>query len=424
METPETKKRIPIPHAKGTQEYRDEVRRRLRENWAKKKHVYRPPEPEQEEGEAPPMPKNLPINWAVPSDLHDVLGENITLTTEWAKLPLYHVRRQDELSKTTLQQYKSYYYKLPQRDIYDVVRFIRTHPLAQQNMYAKSALSYVAQDLWESIYVHKRKGLANSAAYKTALQKLLIFSELSKRTKRATYEKHANQEASDETLANTVKWEDWTELAQRFVKALANKADATKRDKQEALAVALYSQLPPVRLDWNDIEVRRSKGGKAMADRSGEPGKNILWIAPREAVVFWGEFKNSASFELPLKQELPRQLVSVLHKVLPEGDSTPLKVPNFSTFLTHLAEQITGKQFTNRLMRASYIRWWHDNNSKGALDINKTKEMMKQLHQTNMQVHLGYVKHGNISPNDVDTVPKTDPTLSDIVADGDKQETV
>ena len=312
----------------------------------------------------------------------------------------------------------------PQRDIYDVVRFIRTHPLAQQNMYAKSALSYVAQDLWESIYVHKRKGLATSAAYKTALQKLIIFSELSKRTKRATYEKHANQEASDETLANTVKWEDWTELAQRFVKALANKVDATKRDKQEALAVALYSLIPPVRLDWNDIEVRRSKGGKAMADRSGEPGKNILWIAPREAVVFWGEFKNSASFELPLKQELPRQLVSVLHKVLPEGDSTPLKVPNFSTFLTHLAEQITGKQFTNRLMRASYIRWWHDNNSKGALDINKTKEMMKQLHQTNMQVHLGYVKHGNISPNDVDTVPKTDPTLSVIAVDGDKQETV
>jgi hypothetical protein len=155
-----------------------------------------------------------------------------------------------------------------------------------------------------------------------------------------------------------------------------------------------------------------------MADRSGEPGKNILWIAPREAVVFWGEFKNSASFELPLKQELPRQLVSVLHKVLPEGDSTPLKVPNFSTFLTHLAEQITGKQFTNRLMRASYIRWWHDNNSKDGVDVAKTKAMMAQMHQTNMQVHLSYVKHGKLAPNDIDSASKTDAITSKEEADG------
>lgn len=418
MSDAKTKTRVPIPYAKDSQEYRDEVRRRLRENWAKKKDQYRPKVEEEERGDAPPLPRNLPINWAVPSDLHELLGENISLTDEWAKLPLYHVRRQDELSKTTLQQYKTYYYKLPQRDIWDVVRFVKTHPLAQQNMYAKSALSYIAQDLWDDIYVHKRKGLAKSGAYRDKLQRLLIFSELSKRTKRATYEKHASQETGDETLANTVKWEDWTELARRFVKALSTKVDATKRDKQEALAVAVYSLIPPVRLDWNDVEVRRSKGGKTLADRSGEPGKNILWLAPRQAVMFWGEFKNSASFELPLKQELPRDLVNVMQKVLPEGDSTPLKVPNFSTFLTHLAEQITGKQFSNRLMRSSYIRWWHDNNSKGALDINKTKEMMKLLHQTNMQVHLGYVKHGTLSPNDIDDASKTNAGINDSTADG------
>jgi hypothetical protein len=423
MADAKAKTRIPIPFAKDSQEYRDEVRRRLRENWAKKKHVYRPAEPEQEEGDAPPLPQNLPINWAVPADLHDILGENISLTDDWAKLPLYHVRRQSDLSKTTLNQYKVYYYKLPQRDIWDVARFIKTHPLAQQNMYAKAALSYVAQDLWEDIYVHKRKGLAKSGAYRDKLQRLLIFSELSKRTKRATYEKHASQEASDDTLANTVKWEDWTELARRFVKALANKADATKRDKQEALAVAVYSFIPPVRLDWNDIEVRRTKGGKSLTAREGEAGKNILWLAPREATVFWGEFKNSSSFELPLKQELPRDLVGMLHKVLPEGDSTPLKVPSFSTFLTHLAEQITGKQFSNRLMRSSYIRWWHDTHSKGALNINMVTEMMKQLHQTNMQVHLGYVKHGTFSPNDIDDAPKTGKEIQNSGVDGANTET-
>jgi hypothetical protein len=154
---------------------------------------------------------------------------------------------------------------------------------------------------------------------------------------------------------------------------------------------------------------------RSLATREGEKGKNILYLAPTEAVVYWGEFKNAASFEVPLKQVLPRELVTILHKTVPEGDSTPLKVSNYSTFLTGVAKQITGKDFSNKLMRSSYIRWWHDNNSKGALDINKTKEIMKLIHQTNMQVHLGYVKHGKLAPNNIDAVPKTN-------ADSSKEE--
>ena len=158
MEVPQARKRIPIPYAKDSQEYRDEVKRRLRENWSKKKEQYRPKVEEQENGEAPPLPRNLPIKWSIPDDLHDILGESITLTADWAKLPLYHVRRQDQLSKTTLQQYKSYYTRLPQKDIYEVVRFIKEQPLATRNMFAKAGLSFVAQDLWDSIYVKKKKG--------------------------------------------------------------------------------------------------------------------------------------------------------------------------------------------------------------------------------------------------------------------------
>ena len=399
METPARKKNERIPFAKDTPEYAAEVKRRARENWAKKKHIYRPSEEPKAPGQEPPKPKNLPITWQVPVDLHDVLGETVVLPAEWQTWPMYHVRRQGDLSKTTMSQYKAYYYKLPQKDIYDVVRFIKTQPNAQANMYAKAGLSYVCQALYESIYERHRKGLANSAHYRDELQRMMVFSALNKRTKKLSYEQHTSQEASDERLENTVPWADWKELAKRFIRTQLTKKEPTTRDKQEALTAAVYSMIPPVRLDWNDVVVKRSKGGKALAAQKGEVGKNILYLAPTEAVVFWGEFKNADSFkgELPLKETLPKDLVRVIHKTVPEGDSEPLKLPNFSTFVTTLASDITGKAFSNRLMRSSYIRWWHDNNSQNGVDVAKTRAMMRDLHQSNLEVHLAYDKTKSIT---------------------------
>jgi len=398
METTENKKqKTPIPYATGTPQHKEEMKRRARERWALNKHKYRQPKVEEPRaaGDAPPLPKNLPISWNVPDDLHDLLGETLTLNADWSTWPMFHVRRQGDLSKITMQQYKSYYYKLPQKDIWDVARFIASMPLSQRNQAAKAGLSYVSQGLYESIYERNRKGLASTAFYRGELLKMMVFAELSKRTKAQSYEKHTSQEASTERLEATVAWPDWVNLAGRFTKAMLTKADPTKRDKQEALAAAVYSLIPPVRLDWNDIEIRKTKGGKAFKSLTGEKGKNILYLAPREAVIFWGEFKNSASFgdELPLKQEVPSKLLTVLHKTAPEEKTYfPFKLPNFSTWLTGVSETITGKPFTNRLMRSSYVRYYHDLHSKDGVDVNKTKEMMKQMHQKNMEVHLAYNK--------------------------------
>lgn len=395
-DVPATKTRTPIPFATGTPEHAEETKRRARENWSAKKHIYRPPEEERELGTAPVLPRGLPITWNVPADLHDVLGESLTLTDNWSTWPMYHVRRQGDLSKTTMAQYKSYYYSLPQRDIFDVVRVIKTYNTAKQNMMAKAGLSYVCQNLYETLYERQRKGLAGTAYYKGELLKMMVFAHLSKTTKKASYEAHSSQEASGERLEATVPWNDWTELARRFVRALTNKSDMNDRDRQEALVVAVYSMIPPVRLDWNDIEVIRSKGDAHLRTLKGQVGKNILYLAPKNAVVYWGEFKNSASFgsDLPLRQELGSPMARVLNKCIPKSDTRlhPLKIPNFSSYLTGLAEQITGKAFSNRLMRSSYIRWWHDNNSANGVNVEATKAVMTLLHQTNMEVHLAYHK--------------------------------
>jgi len=393
MEPEQVRKKTPIGFPTGTPEHAAEVKRRARENWHKNKDRYRKETPPASKGEAPPAP---PTNyeWAVPADLQEALGEKLTVPEDWSTWPLFHVRRQTELSKTTMTQYKSYYYKLPQRTIYDVVRVILTYPLAQQNQYAKAGLSYVCQHLYETIYERQRKNLPGSSFYRNELQRMMVFSELCKRTKRATYERHSSQVASEERLEATVEWKDWEELAKRFVKAMVTKKDATERDNQEAMIAAVYSMIPPVRLDWNDIEVRRSKGGATLAAQKGEAGKNIMYIAFNEAVVFWGEFKNAASFgdQLPLKQVLPVTLVRVLKRVLPEGNSTPLRLKDFSTVVTRLAEQITGKAFSNRLMRSSYIRHYHEQHSRDGVDVEATKAVMRLMHQTNMEVHMAYHK--------------------------------
>lgn len=389
-------KRRTIPFAIGSLEYKEDQKRRARERWAAKKHQYRKPKVEVErvEGDAPPLPKNLPIVFDIPTDLHDMLGDKLTLSKDWKTWAMFFVRRHKDLSKTTITQYKSYYYKLPQKDIYDVVRYIKTLPQAQRNQAAKAGLSYVSQGLYETIYERKRKGLENLGYYRNELQKMLVFAELSKRTKKESYQAHINQTASAERLEATVSWPDWVNLSARFIKAMLTKKDKTEREKQEVLVAAAYSMLPPVRLDWNDIEIRRTKGGKAFQSLTGEKGKNILFIASKQAVIFWGEFKNIASFpDAPLKQEVPRNLLLVLQKIVADAPvSTPLKLTNFTKFLTGVAEIITGKPFHNTLMRSSYIRNFHDINSKEGVNVEKTKAMMKLLHQSNIEVHLAYNK--------------------------------
>jgi hypothetical protein len=143
---------------------------------------------------------------------------------------------------------------------------------------------------------------------------------------------------------------------------------------------------------------------KQLSESKGQKGKNILYVSPGASVMTWGEFKNISSFgaAVPLQQPLPADLHRVLKKLMPEGDSTPLKIPNFSSFVTSTAETITGKKFSNRLMRSSYIRQWHIDNSKESVDVTKTRAMMKLMHQTNMEVHLAYNKSKEFTPEMAD----------------------
>jgi hypothetical protein len=419
------KKYEKIPFEKGTPEYRAEQLRRQRECRAANKEKYKREYDVEKNNGAPPVPKDNELTWPVPVDLQDYIGmQNITVPSHAYDWPLFRIKRHSQLAAMTLKGYQSYWVRLPKKHIWDICRELRAMQNGQQNMFFKAGLSFTCENLYNSIYVRKIKNLLASAAYKNQLLEMMVYHTMTRKTMRASYDQHMAQVASVTRHENTVDWDVWVAGARRFVRAMLSKEGATRAELMEALAVAVYSYIPPIRLDWNDVIIRMCNGSKAAFNGvKGEAGKNILYLSPTWAVVFWGEFKNVAAFgdEVPLRQELPSELHRILRKVYPEDklqandyEWTPFKKSNFGTYLAALAKIITGKNFTNRLMRSSYIGWYHKNHRHEEFDIEKTRLIMRQLHQTGLAVHLAYnkFKTGEESPDE-------DEMLNTIVSDSD-----
>jgi hypothetical protein len=402
----------------------EEQKARARARWQENKEKYRKStknpdsiQPTLKPDELPPLPKkdkkraNFLESWPIPTDLQQYFGgdSEIRLSKDQQTWPMFHVRRQKDLSEITKKNYKQYYARIPRGDIFAAVRFIVAQPLHTRAQFAKAGLSYVSEELYNSLYVNKDHAGAASKEYKDNLLRMMVFSLLNQNFKKEVFTSYAQQAASQDRHENTVPWDEWEMVARRFVKTIMTKKDPSAKDKKDALMVALYSFIPPIRLDWKDVEVRVVKGGKTFESNKGEEGKNILYLSATKspktvpsALMFWGSFKNSNAFELPLKQSLPKDLIKVIKFAAPTdsftaGQTYTLVVdPHFSSYLSSLAEQITGKHFTNRLMRSSYIKNYHQKNTNGEIDIGKTKEVMKLMHQTNMEIHFGYVKNKTV----------------------------
>jgi hypothetical protein len=418
------KPNVKNPYEKGTPEHRAEVLRRQKECRERNKEKYKREYDIEKNNGAPPVPKDSELTWQVPADLHDYIGaQSISIPKETYDWPLFRIKRHNQLAAVTLKGYASYWTRLPKKHIWDVCRDLRTMLNGQQNMFFKSALSYTCENLYNAIYVRKIKNLLASPSYKNQLLEMMVYHTMNRKTMRASYDQHMAQVASVTRHENTVDWDVWTAGARRFVKAMMSKEGVTRSELLEALAVAAYTYIPPIRLDWNDIEIHMCCGGdKAHKGIKGTAGKNIVFVSPTWAVAFWGEFKNAASFsdELPLRQELPSDLHRILRKVYPEDKYaakeyvwSPFKKSHFGTYLAGLAKLITGKNFTNRLMRSSYIAWWHKSHRHEEFDLEKTRAVMRAMHQTSLEVHLAYNKFKT-----GDEVPDED-VLNTIVSDSD-----
>ena len=124
--------------------------------------------------------------------------------------------------------------------------------------------------------------------------------------------------------------------------------------------------------------------------------------------VFWGDFKNKASFKNELPLRLPMEnpaLVALFKAYVPKLknkwffpasarlNAKHFKRDAFGTRLGDLTQTILGKRFTCNRMRASFITNWHEQHTKdGKVNVADMRAVMRQLHQTNFGINLSYEK--------------------------------
>lgn len=331
--------------------------------------------------------------YEVPADLRPYFGgAAVTVPEDTSQWYMFHSKRLPTLSETTQRQYKRYYDILessPHTDIWDTVRFVMGQSLQTQAGYIKASLAY-ASDRVHQFY--RATQVRHRVEYENAVFEMQVWATLSRVNKRAVRDNFDSQTAGAAEMENMVAWDEWEKKSAAYIKQILRRPRATVGDLQLAAIAGVYSYLPPIRLDYDNVTVVRTA--------TGMPRSNTLVLAgPKTSRFIWYNFKNSRAFsDLPIVSPVPAPLLKVLKRYqaarFPDGAEYPYKlftVANFSGEVSRVGEIITGLRFGNRLMRRSYIKAYHAAN-RGDFNINETKKMMRTIHQTSIEINLGYLK--------------------------------
>lgn len=382
MQTPADKKRaikVANPFEKGTLEYKEEIKRRLRENWTNKKNVYRN---KTKETNTLSIPKKT--YFKVPDDLKDILGDAIQITNDIKTWYFLHSKRTIQLSETTQKQYKNYNKRIPEGDIWSEVRFINEQPVQSKAQFIKARLALVADKV--ANFYETNEPILKVTEYNDLILAMFVWATLSKKSKSDIKELQASQIASQDRMDRTIDWDEWTKKANAFIMRIKRKKDATERDLTDMALAAVYSYLPPIRLDYDNVIIVKRKP-KTITENT------LVLSGNKTSAFYWVKFKNASAFkDLPIEVKLPRNLLLTLKKYVKPEQTRLFNISHFSEYLTALTEVITNMKFSNRLMRSSYIKNYYQNIDNGAFNINEAKRMMRTIHQTNIEISLSYIK--------------------------------
>ena len=387
-----------------------------------------------------------------------------------------------------------------------------------------SALASVCYTYLRYLLKNKQE---KSDVFRKVLNWSHIFERYTRVAKRITGDKHASQQTTQEKLENTAEWSLWREKAMEFIqryfvitdqgvkirtrkegftpwwpghpdKMRLRKAVLDDKDKEvelrekdllpwwrasyaetekdrdapnlrelrDAVMVAVYSLLAPIRLDWATVEIMDTEGFNkfkldkqandeakvameggapaAIAAAVAAPVKgrrkkfniNIIVVddkknPTRADMAYFGQMKNIDSFnvkpvpkyvrsESPLCEQLilaflrERNAVGFKsHCLFPfstyrgnelRGQEEGVKAMNcFSNSalgerLADLAWDLVRKNFTETLMRRSYITWfWTNTDAKGRLvndplNTDVWNKLLPSVHQNSKDANLGYIK--------------------------------
>ena len=238
-------------------------------------------------------------------------------------------------------------------------------------------------------------------AWVKAIQLNLIFQKFNSVFKKGSQERHAQQGMSEQAKSNMIGWDTWLKIAEGFIKA-NSKPDATFEQLRNAVIIAMNAWRPPTRLEFADLTIAKEKPKRFTY-------KNVLVDDGKGITLYFGSFKNSHSFsdQLPLAMPVKsKKLVNLLRRYIASLKATavfprknvasakPMSHSDMGTLIGDItAELAEGRRFTSQRIRISYISNWHRKNKEAAgLNLKKTRELMRDVLQTNLQINLGYSK--------------------------------
>ena len=350
------------------------------------------------------LPKLRTLIFPMPTKMVPIFGKTFTLNNDIPSWYCFHSKRLDTLSETTQKQYKLLVNRLKKEsdDIYERIIYVMTQPLAKKAQFVKAWLNHLA-DKVHNIY-EKPEPIESYKSYEHLLLEMFMYAEISKRAKTEVNYAQMSQVASEERINNTVEWDEWVAKADKFANIYFKKKDISVDEATEMALAALYSMLPPIRLDYDNVNVMVKTsltGMKTIRNRINETKENTFLLGgPSTTAFYWYKFKNAGAFDkegtLPIVQYVPNKLRLILKKYWAVvGSPTRTKlfdIPHFSEKLSNVAKIITGKNFTNRLMRSSFIQDFYTKVQGGKMDLDAIQGMMRSIHQTNIEVNLSYIK--------------------------------
>ena len=227
--------------------------------------------------------------------------------------------------------------------------------------------------------------------------------------KNMTFELRTLQSASQRVKDNIMDYAQFKTLALSYI----SKYFETKKQKfitkitlaqaRKITAVACYTFIPPVRNSWSLMQIDTKP--PTNADK-----KNVVIINPDGSITaYWNDFKNVSSFKnAPLVQHLDKSLSSIIQAYInlvkandvktkwlfPQqfsNESNSMSSKSFGDLLQESTAEFTGKRIGSSILRIMYISWYHEQGASvfNLADIHKT---MALLHQSDLGVHLSYIK--------------------------------
>jgi hypothetical protein len=370
------------------------------------------PKKQRKNAKQPPKPKAEAVP-TEPPRLRQIFGDSVACPDDETTWVAHHTKKWEQLSETSQTQYASNARKA-------LINAGYAPPKTSDPIVIADYAGSVPIDIWKVVSeatdpkysVDTRNNFSKGllGVFNAKIRKLIeakqdthrlcVWSTISQlmnsNAKKDTGDKHQEQGQSVVAEKNTAEWGDWETKAKEYI----SKADKSFTAQRDAAIVAVYTLIPPVRRNWFNVEVVKEAPTK-------DDKRNSLHITAEGATMYWGNFKNKASFknELPLRLPVENaELVALLRKytatlknkwLFPSSDrqnAKPFSRDAFGSRLGDLTQKIVGKRFTCNRMRASFITWWHDNNSKNGVNVSAMRSVMRQLHQTNFGINLSYAK--------------------------------